>query len=97
MSKFEKTYSIVALILITAIISICLSGCTKQDMAKEWGGTYTMNLPKGEKLMEVTWKDTNLWYLTRPMQDDEEPETYTFREDSEFGIWEGTVIIVESK
>lgn len=97
MSKFEKTYGIVALILITAIIAICLTGCTEQDMAKEWGGTYTMDLPKGEKLMEVTWKDTDLWYLTRPMRDDEEPETYTFREDSEFGIWEGTVIIVESK
>ena len=56
-----------------------------------------MELPKGEKLVEVTWKDSNIWYLTRPMKEDDEPETYTFKEDSEWGVFEGTVTIVESK
>ena len=34
--------------------------------------------------------------LTRPMRDDEEPETHTFQQSSEFGVFEGTVTIVES-
>ena len=37
-----------------------------------------------------------MWYLTRPMRDDEEPETHTFQQSSEFGVFEGTVTIVES-
>ena len=38
-----------------------------------------------------------LWYLTRPMREEEEPETHTFQQSSEFGILEGTVTVVESK
>ena len=37
-----------------------------------------------------------MWYLTRPMRDDEEPETHTFEQSSEFGVFEGTVTIIES-
>lgn len=80
------------------ILSIFMfSGCTDKTIAREWGGSTTLELPAGEKLIEITWKDANLWYLTRPMRDDEFPETYTFQEDSEFGIFEGTVTIVESR
>ncbi len=86
----------ISLILLFTII-FCFSGCTDKTMAREWGGSTTLELPKGEKLIEITWKDANLWYLTRPMRDDEFPETYTFQEDSEFGIFEGTVTIIESR
>ena len=37
-----------------------------------------------------------MWYLTRPMRDDEEPETHTFQQSSEFGVFEGTVTIIVS-
>lgn len=58
----------------------------------------TLKLEPGEKLEEITWKDdNNLWYLTRPMREDEEPETHTFKQSSEFGVFEGTVTIVETK
>lgn len=30
------------------------------------------------------------------MRDDEEPETHTFQQSSEFGVFEGTVTIIES-
>lgn len=59
------------------------------------GGTTTVELPVDHKLFDVTWKKDNLWYATRPMRADETPETYTFKEDSSFGIFEGTVIFVE--
>lgn len=35
--------------------------------------------------------------LTRPMTDDDVAETHTFRESSEYGVFEGTVTIIEKK
>ena len=49
----------------------------------------TLELEPGQKLEMITWKDDSLWYLTRPMQDGEEPETHTFQQSSEFGVFEG--------
>ena len=57
----------------------------------------TIELPKGQKLEEITWKDADLWYLTRPMREDENAETHTFQESTEFGVLEGTVTIIETK
>ena len=47
--------------------------------------------------MNITWKDSDLWYLTKPMTDDDVAETYTFQEDSKMGVLEGTVTVVEHK
>ena len=91
-----KKIKIIALVM-TLILTLGLVGCTSQEMAKSFGGETTINLPAGQKLEGITWKDADLWYLTRPMRADEEPETHTFAESSSFGIWEGTVTVVESR
>lgn len=65
--------------------------------AKKLGGTSSEELPPNKKLVNVTWKDTHLWILTRDMKPNEVPETYEFKETSTFGIVEGTVVIKESK
>lgn len=54
-----------------------------------------MDLEPGEKLEEITWKDDSLWYLTRPMREDEAPETHVFQQSSQFGIFEGSVTVIE--
>ena len=72
-----------------------LTGCTEQEMAKNYGGTMTITLEAGQKLEEITWKDDHLWYLTRPMKEGEVAEIHTFQEDSSYGIFEGIVIIEE--
>lgn len=77
------------------LFAFYLSGCTPQTMAKNYGGKVTIELQPGKKLEEITWKDDSLWYLTRPMNSDETPETHTFQQSSEFGVFEGTVTIVE--
>ena len=83
-------------IILLAIMGLCLTGC--QNTTKNFGGSMTIELPKGQKLEEITWKDdTDLWYLTRPMREDEIAETHTFQESSEFGVLEGTVTIIETK
>lgn len=82
--------------ILLAIMVLCLTGC--QNTTKNWGGSMTIELPKGQKLEEITWKgDSDLWYLTRPMREDEVAETHTFQQDTEFGVFEGTVTIIETK
>ncbi len=76
---------------------LLLFGCTENERAKSFGGDATIDLPNGQKLVTITWKETQLWYLTRPMRSDEAAETYKFHESSNFGILEGTVTVVEHK
>lgn len=72
-----------------------LTGC--KSIAKSYGGTITIDVPKGQKVIEATWKGSDVWYLTRPMYEDEKPETFTLQEDSNFSIMEGKVIFKENK
>lgn len=76
---------------------VCLLGCTENERSRKFGGTMTVELPKGEKLLEATWKDESLFYLTEPMDPDYTPKTKMFREDSKWGIVQSTVKFVESR
>ena len=96
----SKTRKIIYSAIIIASIIMCLTGCTENNRVNNWGGEMTVDLPEGQKLEEITWKvddnnDAHLWYLTRPMHEDEFPETHVFQEKSSWGIWEGTVTIIE--
>lgn len=88
------------LIAMTAVIVMLVGGsigCTQQSRARQFGGDMTITLPVGEKLETATWKDTDLFYLTRPMRVGETPETHKFRESSSLGVWQSTVTFVESR
>ena len=85
------------IIILISIILLCACSCTRQMMTREFGGEMTIDLPKGQELMEVTWKDDDLFYLTRPMAPDYVPVTKTFQESSSFGILQSTVYFVEHK
>ena len=76
---------------------ICmLTGC--QGTTRNMGGNTIINLEPNQKLELITWKDEDsLWYLTRPMREDEEAETHVYQKYSEFNIFEGTVTIIETK
>ena len=66
-------------------------------LQKNFGGDYTLKLPENEKLVMITWKDNSLWYLTKPMTEDDVAETYKFQESADLGIMEGTVTVIETK
>lgn len=83
------------LLSILVLVACLTSACTEKQRARQYGGITTTMLPKGQKLVVVTWKEDNLWILTRPMKEGETPETYTFKEDSSYGFAEGTVTIKE--
>jgi hypothetical protein len=90
-----KRCAIAAIVGFILTIFVLNGGC--QWFARSWGGTVIERLPRNVKLVNVTWKTSNLWILTKPMTKDDVAETYEFRESSLFGALEGKVIIFESK
>lgn len=76
---------------------ILLVSCTENQRARQFGGTLTIELPPGEKLVTATWKEVDLFYLTEPMDSNYTPKTKIFREDSSWGVMESTVVFKERK
>ena len=85
------------IIILLLTISICLCSCNEQERTRVCGGEMTINLPAGQELMMVTWKDNDLFYLTRPMSPDYVPVTKIFKESSSYGVIESTVYFKESR
>lgn len=85
----------------TAVILAALitCGCTENQRARNYGGSMTVKIEKGQKVVNATWKGAdgtgNLWILTRPMRTNETAEVLVFQEKSTFGVMEGKVILKE--
>ena len=81
--------------IICLTLSLC---CCEQQITRQYGGTTTINLEKGEKLIEVTWKGGgDLWYLVEDMDSDYIPKVKVFKESSTYGVLEGKVVFIENK
>ena len=85
------------LIALLALV-VTVTSCTENDKARMWGGTETITLEPGKRLVNITWKSvdkgsSSLWVLTK--MDTTKPSTYMFEEKSSWGIMEGKVIIIE--
>lgn len=76
-------------ILILSLVIIVLSSCTKNQRVRQFGGTENIQLKFNEILLNSTWKQDDLWILTR----DTISNIVYFRESSSWGIWEGQIII----
>lgn len=83
--------------IISVIILLSLSSCTEQIRTRQLGGEMKIDIPAGQELVMVTWKDNDLFYLTRPMAPDYVPVTKTFQESSSWGVLESTVYFIEHK
>jgi hypothetical protein len=66
-----------------------------QSWAKSWGGSYSVNLDPGERLITAEWHGDEIWHLTRPLEEGEHPRVYFFKEKSRWGIIQGKVTINE--
>lgn len=81
---------------ILLFLALCsLSACTDNRMARRFGGSQTIDLAPGTKVVNVTWRDDDLWIVTRVRKKDEAAENYTFFEKSSWGMLEGTIILKE--
>jgi hypothetical protein len=84
-------------VFLAILMGVMVTSCTENERVKAWGGEGTINLPKGKKLVNVTWKETQIWYLTKDMDSNDVAETYEFHEESSYGVIEGTYKIIETK
>jgi hypothetical protein len=83
-------------LLFTLTIMTTIS-CTQNSRVKNFGGTGNIILEPNKKLINVTWKNEELWILTKTMQATDVAEQYQFSEKSSFGLVEGNYIISETK
>ena len=82
---------------ICIFITMTIMSCTDNQKARIYGGTQTIHLESGQRLINATWKQDNLWFITEPMDSDYVPKTKTFHESSNFGVWQGSVVFIESR
>ena len=80
-----------ALFILAVAIAIPFISCSDNKMAKKYGGTETIKLAPNEKLINATWKDTNLWYLV----EDTITKQRIFKEKSSIGWLEGKIIFTK--
>jgi hypothetical protein len=78
-----------------ALTLLFAAGCGQNTMAKSFGGTDTVRIPKDKKFVNITWKQEDMWVLTRKRENGETPTTYYFQEKSNWGIFDGTIIVQE--
>ena len=52
----KKLFVIISLVF-------CFISCTENVRTRKFGGTQTIKLPKGKKVMMATWKNSNLFYM----------------------------------
>lgn len=76
-------------LIFIAIAALSLASCTDNQRARHWGGTEEIQLKPNEVVLNVTWKEQEMWICTK---DTVTGVTY-FREKSNWGVMEGTVIL----
>jgi len=75
-------------ILIIASVAVAfLASCTDNQRARQFGGTETVDIPEGRILVNCTWKEEDLWILTK----DTTTGKMYFNEKSSFGVLEGEI------
>ena len=75
-------------ILILTSLLLLGVGCTKNARARNFGGSEIIILKDHEILVNATWKDMDLWVLSK----DTLTGKHHFRESSSWGVWEGQII-----
>ena len=76
-------------LMIILVAMVIMSSCTENVRARHFGGTEELALKPNEKVLNVTWKDNEMWVCTQ----DTITRVVYFREKSSWGVVEGTVII----
>jgi len=76
-------------LFVIAIAALSLASCTDNERARRFGGTEEVKLKPNEVVLNVTWKENEMWICTK----DTVSGVVYFREKSSWGVMEGTVIL----
>lgn len=92
-----ESLQIVGVVAVCLVILTVLIGGWGQIAVKKFGGSMTVNIEPNLNVVNCTWKENQLWILTRvrSTQETQVPQTYKFNEHSTLGILQGEVIIKE--
>ena len=82
---YHKTFAFTGVLL----FAVFISSCTKNKRTRTFGGKEEITLKANEKLINITWKESNMWLLT----EDTLTNIKYFRENSAWGVWEGEIIV----
>ena len=87
MKAWKPAIAIAALVFVVGWASYYFH--FQQIFVKNWGGVMTISVPEGERHLNATWKDENLWI------ENYDPKTNTchFREYSKGNLLQGRVTI----
>jgi hypothetical protein len=88
MKKLQFTSKVFAFASVL-LCAVFISSCTKNKRARTFGGKEEITLKANEKLINITWKKSNMWMLT----EDTITHIKYFRENSSWGVWEGEIIV----
>ena len=85
----NKMKRLLFLLMLLIAIVVGVSSCTENERAKNFGGKEDITLKPSEQFVNATWKDDNLWLITK----DTLTNQYIMREKSSYGVWEGEIRI----
>lgn len=74
-------------LILSAVAILTLASCTDNQRARSFGGTETIDIPEGRILVNCTWKQDDLWLLTK----DTTTGKMYFNEKSNWGVMEGEI------
>lgn len=74
-------------LILSAVAILTLASCTDNQRARSFGGTETIDIPEGRILVNCTWKQDDLWILTK----DTTTGKMYFNEKSSWGVMEGQI------
>lgn len=84
-----KRLLLTGIIMMVTGIVLLVASCTDNERARRFGGTEQVELKPNEVVLNVTWKENEMWICTK----DTTTNTVYFREKSSWGVMEGTVIL----
>lgn len=84
-----KRLLLTGIIMMVTGIVLLVASCTDNERARRFGGTEQVELKPNEIVLNVTWKENEMWICTK----DTTTNTVYFREKSSWGVMEGTVIL----
>ena len=84
------------LVLALIVAGLFMVSCTDNVRARHFGGTEYIQLEKGTRVVNVTWKEgSDLWILVKK-DETLKPTVYYFSEKSNWGVMQGQIVITEN-
>lgn len=92
----KKIIITVGIILVIAV-SLFWILLPENTVVRKLGGTLEIEIEPGQKVMMATFKESDLFYMTEPMDSGYIPKVKTLHEKSKYGLIESKVKFIESR